>query len=120
MLGKENAPVQNFSCRKKMGAQRKDLGGRYGFSGFHRFFCIHHRSGSFSLRPEKFPKRFSFGGGCTLFSPEKSWSSPANDNFELRHGEPHRLEHLNEIAHGLECPEIIVNAPCRGTRKHII
>ena len=30
-------------------------------------FYIHHRPGNFSLRPEKFPKRFSFGGGRARF-----------------------------------------------------
>ena len=59
------APVQNFSLQKKMGSQRKDFGGGFGFPGFYRVFVS--TTGSFSSRPEKFSKRFSFGGGCVRF-----------------------------------------------------
>ena len=61
------APVQNFSLPENMGPQRKDFGGRYGFPGFHRVFVSTTGLESFSLRPEKFSKRFSFGGGCVRF-----------------------------------------------------
>ena len=44
-----------------------DFGGRYGFPGFHRVFASTTGLESFSLRPEKFPKRFSFGGGRVRF-----------------------------------------------------
>ena len=53
---------RTFLCRKKCGPQRKDFGGRCGFPGFHRVFVSTTDLESFSLRPEKFPKRFSFGG----------------------------------------------------------
>ena len=57
------APVQNFSLPKKWGPQRNDFGGRYGILGFYRVFVSSTGLESFSLRPEKFPKRFSLGGG---------------------------------------------------------
>ena len=59
--------MQNFSLPKKWGPQRKDFGGRYGFPGFHRVFVSTTDLESFSLRGEKFPKRFSFGGGRVRF-----------------------------------------------------
>ena len=59
--------MQNFSCRKKWGPQRKDLGGGYGFPGFYRVFVSTTGLESLSLRPEKFSKRFSFGGGRVRF-----------------------------------------------------
>ena len=62
------APAQNFSLPKKWGPHRKDYGGRYGFPGFHRVFVSTTDLESFSLRPEKFPKRFSFGGCRVRFS----------------------------------------------------
>ena len=70
--GKESihrpAPVQNFSSlQKKWGPQRKDFGGGYGFPGFYRVFVSTTGLESFSFRPEKFSKRFSFGGGCVRF-----------------------------------------------------
>ena len=68
------APVQNFSLqkRKKWGPQRKDFGGGYGFPGLYRVFGSTTGLESFSLRPEKFSKRFSFGGGCVrVFSSLK-------------------------------------------------
>ena len=55
---------------KKGGPQRKDFGGRYGVPGFHRDFVSTTDLESFSLRPEKFPKRFSFGGGRVRFFPD--------------------------------------------------
>ena len=58
---------RTFLCRKKWGPQRKDFGGRYGFPGFHRVFVSTTDLESFSLRPEKFSKRFSFGGGRVRF-----------------------------------------------------
>ena len=61
------APVQNFSLQKKWGPQRKDFGGGYGFSGFHRVSVSTTGLESLSMRPEKFSKRFSFGGGCVRF-----------------------------------------------------
>ena len=65
LLGKESihrpAPVQ------KWGPQRKDFGGGYGFLGFYRVFVSTTGLESFSLRPEKFSKRFSFVGGCVRF-----------------------------------------------------
>ena len=45
----------------------KDFGGGYGFPGFYRVFVSTAGLESFSLRPEKFPKRFSCGGGCVRF-----------------------------------------------------
>ena len=56
-----------FLCQKKWGPQRKDFGGRYGFPGFYRVFVSTTGLESFSLRPEKFSKRFSFGGGRVRF-----------------------------------------------------
>ena len=61
------APVQNFSLQKKWGPQRKNFGGGYGLPGFYRVFVSTTGLESFSLRPEKFSKRFSFGGGCVRF-----------------------------------------------------
>ena len=58
---------RTFLCRKKWGPQRKDFGGGYGFPGFYRVFVSTTGLESFSLRPEKFSKRFSFGGGCVRF-----------------------------------------------------
>ena len=71
-LGKEKhtPPCSNaelFFAEKKRGPQRKDFGGRYGFPGFHRVFVSTTNLESFSSRPEKFPKRFSFGGGRVRF-----------------------------------------------------
>ena len=37
------------------------------FPGFYRIFVSTTGLESFSLRPEKFSKRFSFGGGCVRF-----------------------------------------------------
>ena len=59
--------MQNFSLPKKRGPQRKDFGDRYGFPGFHRVLVSTTGLESFSLRPEKFPKGFSFGGGRVRF-----------------------------------------------------
>ena len=63
------APVRNFSLPKKWGAQRKDFGGRCGFPCFDRVFVSTTGLESFylSLRPAKFPKIFSFGGGRVRF-----------------------------------------------------
>ena len=61
------APVQNFSLQKKWGPQRKDFGGGYGFPGFYRVFVSTTGLKCFSLRPEKFSKRFGFRGGCVPF-----------------------------------------------------
>ena len=58
---------RTFLCRKKWVPQRKDFGGGYGFPGFYRVFVSTTGLESFSLRPEKFSKRFSFGGGCVRF-----------------------------------------------------
>ena len=54
---------RTFLCRKKWGLQRKDFGGGYGFPGFYRVFVSTTGLESFSFGPEKFSKRFSFGGG---------------------------------------------------------
>ena len=77
------APMQNFFFADKNGLlQRKDFGGRYGFPGFYRVFVSTTGLDSSSLRPEKFPKRFSFGGGrvgffllCQIFGPTTMLSS---------------------------------------------
>ena len=71
------APLQcrTFLCRKKWGPQRKDFGGRYGFPGFRRVFVSTTGLESFSLRPEKFPKRFSFSGGSVRFFLPCFWFS---------------------------------------------
>ena len=58
---------RTFLCRKKWGPQRKDFGGGYGLPGFCRVFVSTTGLESFSLRPEKFSKRFSFGGGRVRF-----------------------------------------------------
>ena len=58
---------RTFLCRKKWGPQRKNFGGGYGFPGFHRVFVSTTGLESFSLRPAKFSKRFSFGGGCVRY-----------------------------------------------------
>ena len=59
---------RTFLCRKEWGPQREDFGGGYGFPGFYRVLVSTTGMESFSLRPEKFSKRFSFGGGCVRFS----------------------------------------------------
>ena len=67
---KHTPPCSNaelFFAEKKWGPQRKDFGGRYGFPGFYRVFVSTTGLESFSFRPEKFPKRFSFGGGRVRF-----------------------------------------------------
>ena len=56
------APVQNFSSPKKWGPQRKILVVDMVFLVFIGFLVSTTDLESFSLRPEKFPKRFSFGG----------------------------------------------------------
>ena len=56
-----------FFAEKKWGPQRKDFGGGHGLPGFYRVFVSTTGLESFSLRPEKFSKRFSFGGGCVRF-----------------------------------------------------
>ena len=58
---------RTFLCRKKWGLQRKDFGGGYGFPGFYRVFVSTTGLESFSFGPEKFSKRFSFGGGGVRF-----------------------------------------------------
>ena len=50
-----------------MGATEEDFSGRYGFPGFLRVFVSTTGLESSSLRPEKFSKRFSFGGGSVPF-----------------------------------------------------
>ena len=52
---------------EKLGATEEDIGGRYGSPGFNRVFVSTTGLESFSLRPEKFSKRFSFGGGRVRF-----------------------------------------------------
>ena len=54
-----------------MGATGEDFGGRYGFPGFYRVLVSTTGLESFSLRPEKFPKNVSFGGGRVLFCSAK-------------------------------------------------
>ena len=62
------APAQNFSLpKKKRGPQRKDFSGGYGFLCFYRVIVSTTGLECFSLQPEKFPKRFSFGGGRVRF-----------------------------------------------------
>ena len=58
---------RTFLCRKKWGPQRKNFGGRYGFPGFYMVFVSTTGLESFSFRPEKLPKKFSFGGGRVRF-----------------------------------------------------
>ena len=38
----------------------KDFGGRHGFLGFHRGFCIHHRPGKFFFEARKVPQKIFF------------------------------------------------------------
>ena len=52
---------------KKWGPQRKDFGGSSGFLGFGVLVSTTGLE-SLSLRPEKFPKDFLFGGGRVRFS----------------------------------------------------
>ena len=59
--------AEPFSAEKKWGPRRKDFGGGYAFPGFYRVFVSTTGLESFSLKPEKFSKRFSFGGGCVRF-----------------------------------------------------
>ena len=56
-----------FFAEEKWGPQRKDFGGGYGLPGFYRVVVSTTSLESFSLRPEKFSKRFSFGGDCVRF-----------------------------------------------------
>ena len=63
----EELPFAEKKKRKKGGPQRKDFAGRYGFLGFFWVFVSTTGLESFSLRPEKFPKRMSFGGGRVRF-----------------------------------------------------
>ena len=49
---------RTFLCRKKWGPQRKDLGGRYGFSGFYRVFVSTTGLESFLLGQKSSPKDF--------------------------------------------------------------
>ena len=69
--GKKKAYTALVQCRTslagKWGPQRKDFGGGYGFPGFYRVFVSTTGLESFSLRQEKFSKRFSFGGDCVHF-----------------------------------------------------
>ena len=84
-----HAPVEElFFAEKKWGPQRKDFGGRYGFSGFLGFFVSSTGLESFSLRPEKVSKRFSFGGGsvCFFFSVPVPPLVPAPPGVELLKG----------------------------------
>ena len=72
LLGKKKAYTallrcRTFLCRKKWGPQRKDFGGGYVLPGFYRVFVSTTGLESFSLRPEKFSERSSFGGGCVRF-----------------------------------------------------
>ena len=62
------APVQNFSLQKKMGPQRKDFGGGYGFPGFYRVFVSTTGLESSSLRRKVLQKFFFRWWLCTLFS----------------------------------------------------
>ena len=52
---------------KKWGQQMKDFGGRYAFLVFRGLLCLPPVWKVFSLKPEKFSKRFSFGGGSVRF-----------------------------------------------------
>ena len=61
------APVRNLFGPPKMGVTEEDFCGRYGFSEFYRVSVSTAGLESFSLRPEKFSKRFSFGGGSVRF-----------------------------------------------------
>ena len=83
------APVQSFSLqKKKWGPQRKDFGGGYGFLGFYRVFVSTTGLESFSLKPENFSQRFSFGGGCVrfFFSACSFWSKDARvEGSEVHH-----------------------------------
>ena len=62
------APVRNFSfCRKNGGHRGKISVVDMVFPGFYRAFVSTTGLESFSLRPEKFSKRFSFGAGRVRF-----------------------------------------------------
>ena len=69
--GKKKAYTALLQCRtslaEKMGSTDERFRWWIWFSWVLQGFCIHHRPGSFSLRPEKFSKRFSFGCGCVRF-----------------------------------------------------
>ena len=66
MLGKRNihrpAPAQNFSLPKKMGPQRKDFGGRYGFLVFMGFLYLPP-----AWKVLLLGQKSSFGGGRVRF-----------------------------------------------------
>ena len=61
------APVKNFSLPMKRGGHKERFGGRYGFPGFYKVLVSTTGLENFSFRPEKFPKKYSFGGGRVLF-----------------------------------------------------
>ena len=61
------APVRNFSLPKKNGSHRGQILVDTVFLGFCRVFASTTGLERFSLRPEKFSKRFSFGGGRVHF-----------------------------------------------------
>ena len=61
------ALLQCRTCRKNGGRRGKISVVDMGFPGFHRVSVSTTDLESFCLRPEKFPKRFSFGGGRVRF-----------------------------------------------------
>ena len=82
------APVQNFSLPKKMGATEERFRWWIWFSWFSQGILYPPLIWKvFQLRPEKFPKRFSFGGGrvrlyllCKANSPSFSAELPRGPN----------------------------------------
>ena len=83
---------RTFLCRQKCGPQTRDFGGRYGFlPGFHRVFVSTTDLESFSLRPEKFPKRFSFGGGRVRFFLLLKWVK-SRDSYHRIASENYRYD----------------------------
>ena len=75
-LGERNHTLPCSSAElffaEKRGPQRRDFSGRYGFPGFYRGFCIHHRPGKFSLKARKGLQKIIFRWWCTFFSSLKS------------------------------------------------
>ena len=58
---------RTFLCRKKRGSTEERFRWWIWFSWFYKFLVSTTGLESFSLGPEKFSKRFSFGGGCVHF-----------------------------------------------------
>ena len=66
---------RTFLCRKKNGSHSGKISVvDMAFPGSYRVFVSTTGLESFSLRPEKFSKRFSFSGGCVRFFSSLLWT----------------------------------------------